>query len=204
MQRELRAIEKGVMTGVKKAGNGLKEELRDQVVRAGLGVRLSKTWRSKFYPDQGTNATSLIYSKADKIIESFDRGVVIRSTRGMWLAIPSENAPKKGTDGKRVKPNTFPEHRFGELRFIYRGPGKASLLIADNLRASYSRKTGQFKGFRKATESAIAKKKGLASAVMFYLVPQVKMKKKLNVNRAIEKWQGQVPALIDQAYSQQD
>ena len=47
MQAELRRIERAVSDGVKAAGDGLKGSLRKQVVAAGLGARLSRTWRGK-------------------------------------------------------------------------------------------------------------------------------------------------------------
>jgi hypothetical protein len=53
-----------------------------------------------------------------------------RSRRGRFLAIPTENAPRRGTDGKRINPSTFPEHRFGPLRFVPRPSGISLLVVA--------------------------------------------------------------------------
>ena len=122
---------------------------------------------------------------------------MIRSRRGRFLAIPTENAPRKGTDGRRISPSTFPEHRFGPLRFVPRQSGP-SLLVVDGLRASVSRKTGELRGFRRATDRARRSGQGLATVVMFRLVPQVKLGKRLDVARAAERWSGQLPALIEQ------
>jgi hypothetical protein len=93
---------------------------------------------------------------------------VIRSKRGRFLAIPTENAPRKGTDGKRISPRTFPEHRFGPLRFVPR-PSGPSLLVVDGVRASFSWKSGELRGFRRATERARARGDGLTTVVMFLL-----------------------------------
>jgi Family of unknown function (DUF6441) len=122
---------------------------------------------------------------------------VIRSRRGRFLAIPTENAPRKGTDGRRISPSTFPEHRFGPLRFVSRQTG-ASLLVVDGLRASFSRQTGQLRGFRHATERARRSGQALATVVMFLLVPQVKLGKRLDVARVAEHLSAQLPALIEQ------
>ena len=122
---------------------------------------------------------------------------MIRSRRGRFLAIPTENAPRKGTDGRRIRPSTFPEHRFGPLRFVPRQSGP-SFLVADGLRASFSRKSGELRGFRRATERARRSGQGLTTVVMFLLVPQVKLRKRLDVARAAERWSGQLPALIEQ------
>ena len=153
MQAELRDIERAVATGTRDAGRGLRTELRRQVTSAGLGQRLANSWRDKHYPNQKLDAASLVYTKAPQIIRAFDEGAVIRSRRGRFLAIPTENAPRKGTDGKRISPSTFPEHRFGPLRFVPR-PSGPSLLVVDGLRASFSRKTGELRGFRRATDRA--------------------------------------------------
>jgi hypothetical protein len=122
---------------------------------------------------------------------------VIRSRRGRFLAIPTQNAPRRGSDGKRISPSTFPEHRFGPLRFVPRSNGPA-LLTVDGLRASFSRKTGELRGFRSATDRARRSGQGLTTVVMFLLVPQVKLRKRLDVARAAEHWSAQLPALIEQ------
>jgi hypothetical protein len=197
MQAELRDIERAVAAGTRDAGRGLKTELRRQAGSAGLGQRLANSWRDKHYPNQKLDAASLVYTKAPQIIRAFDEGAVIRSRRGRFLAIPTENAPRKGTDGKRIRPSTFPEHRFGPLRFVPRRSGP-SLLVVEDLRASVSRKTGQLRGFRRATDRVRARGDGLATVVMFLLVRQVKLPKRLDVARAAERWSGQLPALIEQ------
>ena len=197
LQTELRDIERAAASGTKDAGRGLKTELRRQVTSAGLGRRLANSWRDKHYDNRGIDAASLVYTKAPQIIRAFDEGAVIRSKRGRFLAIPTANAPRKGTDGKRIRPSTFPEHRFGPLRFVPRRNGPA-LLVLEGLRASVSRKTGELRGFRRASDRARRRGTGLTTVVMFLLVPQVKLRKRLHVARAAERWSGQLPALIEQ------
>ena len=187
LQTELRGLQRAVATGTRQAGQSLKTELRRQVTSARLGQRLANSWRDKHYPNQQLDAASLIYTKAPQIISAFDEGAVIRSRRGRFLAIPTENAPRKGTDGRRISPSTFPEHRFGPLRFVPRQSGP-SLLVVDGLRASFSRKSGELRGFRRATDRARARGEGMATVVMFLLVPQVKLPKRLDVARAAERW----------------
>jgi hypothetical protein len=197
LQADLREIERAVSAGTRDAGRSLRTELRRQVTSAGLGQRLANGWRDRHYPNRQLDAASLVYTKAPQIIRAFDEGAVIRSRRGRFLAIPTENAPRKGTDGKRISPRAFPGHRFGPLRFVPR-PNRPSLLVVDGLRASFSRQTGQLRGFRRATDRARARHDGLTTVVMFLLVPQVKLRKRLDVTRAAERWTGQLPALIDQ------
>jgi len=197
LQAELRDTECAVASGTRDAGHGLRTEIRRQVASAGLGQRLAQSWRDKHYPNRKLDAASPVYTKAPQIIRAFDEGAVIRSRGGRFLAIPTENAPKKGADGKRISPSTFPEHRFGPLRFVPRSSGP-SLLVVDGLRASFSRQTGQLRGFRRATERARRGGQGLTTVVMFLLLPQVKLSKRLDVAPAAERWAAQLPALIEQ------
>jgi hypothetical protein len=193
MQAELRGLERAVAAGTRSAGQSLKTELRRQVTSAGLGQRLANSWRDRHYPNQRLDAASLVYTKAPQIVRAFDEGAVIRSRRGRFLAIPTENAPRKGADGRRISPSTFPEHRFGPLRFVPRQSGP-SLLVVDGLRASFSRKSGELRGFRRATNRARDRGDGLTTVVMFLLLPQVKLPKRLDVAQSAERWS----ALIEQ------
>jgi Family of unknown function (DUF6441) len=197
LEAELRDIERAVTSGTREAGRGLKTELRRQVTSAGLGQRLANSWGDRHYPNRKLDAASVVYTKAPQIIRAFDEGAVVRSKRGRFLAIPTENAPRKGTDGRRIKPSTFPEHRFGPLRFVPRSSGP-SLLVVDGLRASFSRKSGELRGFRRATDRARRSGHGLTTVVMFLLVPQVKLRRRLDVARVAERWSAQLPALIEQ------
>jgi len=198
MQTDLREIERAVAVGTREAGRSLKTELRRQVASAGLGQRLANSWRDKHYPNRKLDAASLVYTKAPQIVRAFDEGAAVRSKRGHFLAIPTENAPRKGTDGRRISPSTFPEHRLGPLRFVPRPTGP-SLLVVDGLRASLSRKTGQVRGFRRATDRARDRGEGLTTVVMYLLVPQVKLPKRLDVARAAERWSGRLPTLVERS-----
>jgi len=196
LQKEMRQIEKAVAEGVAEAGDGLKGSLRRQVITSGLGPRMARTWRSRAYPNKGHDAASLVWSKTPDIVRSFDQGTVIRSKTGFWLAIPTAAAPKRGVGGKRITPANFPEHRFGPLRFVFRR-GAPSLLVVDGVRISA--KTGRVG--RQAKGGAFTKtgriKSGITTVVMFLLVPQVRMPKRLDVRRAAETWARRVPGLID-------
>jgi hypothetical protein len=196
LQKEMRRIKQAVTAGVKDAGDGLKGSLRRQVATSGLGPRLARSWRSRAYPNKGHDAASLVWSKAPDIVRSFEQGTVIRSKSGFWLAIPTAAAPKRGAGGKRINPSNFPEHRFGPLRFVYRR-GRPSLLVVDGVRVNAS--TGRVG--RQAKGGAFTKsgrmKAGMATVVMFVLVPQIRMPKRLDVRRAVEIWARRMPGLID-------
>lgn len=193
MAQQLEAAQTAVTGGVTEITDHIKGDLRDQVRNAGLGPRLAKSWQGKVYPKgkKSLNAAGFVFSKAPKIISAFNDGVVIKSKDGWWLAVPTEAAPKRGVGGKRISPSNFPEHSLGRLRFVYR-PGAVSLLVVDGLRAG----TGKRGGFRKASDSAVKTGRGLATVVMFFLVPQAQLKKRLDYKAVVNQRQPQLGQAI--------
>jgi hypothetical protein len=195
MAEELAITERGVTAGITQAAGGLKAELRRQITASGLGARLAKSWRSSVYPARGTSlgAAGVVWSKAPHIVRAFDEGALIRSRSGLWLAIPTSNAPKKGLGGKRISPANFPEHRYGRLRFVWR-PRGPSLLVVDDVRVGASGRVG-----RRAKDPRLksgALRKGLATVAMFLLVPQVRLRKRLDIAGAAAHWERRLAALI--------
>ena len=81
LRKETEFISRMATKATKEATNGLKAGLRNDIVSAGFGVRLSRTWRSKIYDDNGVDVKGFVYSRAPEIIESFDQGVVMRPSR---------------------------------------------------------------------------------------------------------------------------
>jgi Family of unknown function (DUF6441) len=88
MQAELRDIERAAAAGTHDAGRGPRQSCG--VRSRAPAQRLANSWRDKHYLD----AASLVYTKAPPIIRAFDEGGVIRSKRGRFLAIPTEDAPR--------------------------------------------------------------------------------------------------------------
>src|SRR5690606_26040961 len=134
MAAEIKGAEKAITTAVRIAGAGLKADWRGQIMAAGLGPRLSRTIRDQYYPKSGESisAAALVYSRASKIVDAFNRGVVIRSSEGFWLAIPTDLAGR-GLKGGRITPGEWGRRTGIRLRFVYRR-GQSALLVADNAR----------------------------------------------------------------------
>ncbi|SEP28882.1 hypothetical protein SAMN04490248_1861, partial [Salinihabitans flavidus] len=143
MREELADAERAVTEGVHEAGEDLVHALRRDVIAGGLGARLAKSWRAAHYPKGGRSlgAASVVRTKAPTLIRAFDEGALIRSQDGIWLAIPTDAAPKRGIGRKRITPTNFPENRFGPLRFVYRKSGP-SLLVVDNQRERKGKRGG--------------------------------------------------------------
>jgi hypothetical protein len=198
MKEETAAAEKAVTLGVVAASSGLKDEFRAQVTRAGLGEKMARTWKQKRYPPSGYSlgTAGLVYADMPQVIRAFNDGTVIKSDKGFFLAIPTPAAPKRGIGGKRINPSNFPEHSLGRLRFVYR-KGAPSLLVVENLRASSGQSSSKRGGgYRRASESALKSGRGLTTVVMFILLPQVTLKKRLDVDGPAGRWRDRMPQLI--------
>ena len=192
MAEEVKAAEDAVTAAMRQAADGLKADLRRQVTEAGMGQRLANTWRAEIYPKgrKSIKAAGFVFTKAPTIIRAFDQGGVIKSKHGFWLAIPTP-AAGTGARGKRMTPGLWEQMHGSRLRFIYRR-GAPSLLVAENMRA----RTGKRGGFAKGSASALRTGRGMTSVVMFILVPQVSLRKRLDINAAAERWGSALPDLI--------
>ena len=186
MREEIAAGERAVSTAIREAGTRLKSAWRGQITGAGLGTRLARTIRSEQYPKgkPSLNAAALVWSKAPVILGAHNTGPLIRSKNGFWLAIPT---PAAGTSarGGRISPGEW-ERRTGlRLRFIYRRQGP-SLLVAE----------GRLNTKGRAVASRTKTGRGLLTAPIFLLVPQVRLEKRLNLAKDAEKLWPAIPKMI--------
>ena len=186
MQAEVLAGEKAVSNALRGAALSLKANWRGQITGAGLGTRLAGSIRLEQYPKgkSSLNAAALVWSKAPVIIGAHDSGPLIWSKNGFWLAIPTP-AAGKSTRGGRITPSEW-ERRSGlRLRFIYRRRGP-SLLVAE----------GRLNTKGRAVASRSKTGRGLVSATIFLLLPQVKLSKRLDLARDAARAVDGVPGLI--------
>lgn len=186
MEAETLAGEKAVTAAMREASTGLKTAWRAQITGAGLGARLARTIRSEQFPKgrASLNAAALVWSKAPVIVGAHDTGPLIRSKDGFWLAIPAA-AAGKSLRGGRITPGEW-ERRTGlRLRFIYRRRGP-SLLVAE----------GRLNTKGRAVASRSKTGRGVVTAPIFLLVPQVKLRKRLDLARDAERAIDGVPGRI--------
>ena len=186
MRAEILAGEKAVTEAMRTAGTGLKSDWRGQITQAGLSQRLANTIRSKTFPTRGESleAAALVWSNAPQIIGAHDTGPLIRSKDGFWLAIPTP-AAGKGARGKALTPGEWERRRGLRLRFVYRRRG-LSLLVADGRLNS--------RGLGVASRSKTGR--GRSTVPIFLLVPQVKLRKRLDLARDADRAQASIPGLI--------
>lgn len=196
-------MERSVTMGVKDAGKGLQGDLRGQVQSSGLGGRLSKAVRLEVYPkrEDSLGARAMVYPSggsskaAGKVLDAFDKGALIRGKDGLWLAIPVGNAKKmRGPNNKRITPGGWEQKTGKRLRFVYRA-GRSPLLVDDGQRLS--RRPGDPMSFRSSQRSSKARR----TVPVFILVPQVKLRKRLDVERAARRWSAAGPAFIRQHWA---
>ncbi|WP_027443907.1 DUF6441 family protein [Erythrobacter cryptus] len=190
MAEELAAAEQAVSGAVTEATTGLKGELRAQVTGAGLGTRLSRTWRSQVWPsaEASLGAAGLVWTKAPAIIRGHAEGALIRARGGTFLAIPTEAALSMRAGGRRLTPQLWEQRMGTPLRLVPGRAGRPALLVAENLRA----RSGRRGGYARASATALRTGRGLVSVVLFVLVPQVRLRKRLDVEGAAERWIGRL------------
>lgn len=189
---EVKGAERAVTAAVRMAGAGVKAGWRGQIASAGLGERLGRTIRDQYYPKSGASieAAALVYSRAPNIVGAFEQGVTIRGKDGFWLAIPTE-AAGKSTRGGRITPGEWERRNGRRLKFVFRG-GRPGLLIdvGEVLpRARVMKRDGTSRaarGFRNR------------SMVIFILVPQVRLAKRLNLEQVAREWQDKLAGLVVQ------
>jgi hypothetical protein len=189
---EARAGERAVTAAIRLAGAGVKTGWRGQIASAGLGERLGRTIRDQYYPRSGESieAAAMVYSRAPHIVGAFDQGVTIRSKDGFWLAIPT-TAAGKGAKGGRISPGEWEQRNGRRLRFIYRR-GRPGLLVdaGDVLsRARVMKRDGTSRAARGFKNRSV---------IIFILVPQVQLRKRLDLEATAREWQDKLPALVVQ------
>ncbi|MCC5960545.1 MAG: hypothetical protein JJU08_14530 [Rhodobacteraceae bacterium] len=192
MEAEEYAGRKAMREGLNAAAKSLQADWRRQVEAAGLGSRLARTIRANTYPRKpSSNAASLVWTRAPKLIDAFDRGALIKSGEGLYLAIPTELAGTRGLGRKRITPRGWEQRTGVPLRPIYR-PGQPMLLVADNMRMNTRGRAVLNR--RKTRKDGV--QTGAITAVIFILLPQVQLKKRLDLAPAADRWAARIPGLV--------
>jgi hypothetical protein len=183
---EIEAGERAVSKAIGEAAGSLKTAWRGQITGAGLGARLARTIRSEQFPKgkDSLNAAALVWSNAPVIIGAHEEGPLIRSKSGFWLAIPTP-AAGKSTRGGRITPGEWERRRGIRLRFVYR-PRGPSLLVAEGRLNS--------RGLGVGSRSKAGR--GATTVPIFLLVPQVKLRKRLDLMRDAKAAQERIPGAI--------
>lgn len=203
--------ERAVTRTMRAAGRDLKARWRQRIVAAGLGRRLSNTIREKSYPpgDVSLNAATLVYvpkkkalsdtravaATAAEVIDAHHRGVIIRAVNKFWMAIPTP-AAGRAPGGRRFTPSEWKRARGIELRAVRSAKTGNIFLVADDVRIATGKRTkgtAVRKGGRRRKDGILT---GAQSAVIFVLVPQVRLRKRFDLARDVEQVAAGIPAQI--------
>jgi hypothetical protein len=201
LRRDAETLIAAAAEGVADATTALEQSLRGQVTAAGLGSRLANTWRSRVFPPSETGAAGEVWTVAPLIIQGFDEGATIIARNGSrWLAIPTANVPPRawgskapGGHPRRLMTPVEVEAAFNrDLRTVLPTGGRVGYLVMDQLVAARSGR-----GFRPATPRRLAQGRSAQPVLMFVLVPQVTLAKRLGIARAVAAVEAEFPGLIE-------
>lgn len=174
-QQELAKV---ITSAVHQAGALLKNAWRAQIVGAGLSSRLGNTVQSTNYPryEDSMSAAAVVAVKGKTpnfVLSELESGAVINTARGRFLAIPTQNVPL-GPRGVRLRPEALEVLNGFKLRFAQNRQG-TKMLVADAVTARSGR------GVRPATRGRVSRGRKASTVVFYILVPQVTIKKRLNL-----------------------
>lgn len=149
--------------------------LREDTRAGGLGDRVAKAWRANVYPvakpTRTLNPSALVYSKAPLIVQAFAESTTLVAKNARFMAIPTENTPRKG---RRYASPVEVEAMFNQDLILIHGRGQQILAFVDVVKG----KSG--KGFRRATKRRSAAGRQSEMILMFVMVRQVHLQKRLN------------------------
>jgi hypothetical protein len=166
----------------------LKLELRDDTRAGGLGDRVANAWQQKEYDNANGAPAVLVYSKAPLIETAFSADTTIVAKDGShWLAIPTDNVPRIGN--KRMSPVEV-EARFDQDLIFKRSAPGTSLAFVDVLAS----RSGH--GFRAQTKGRLAQGRKPQLVLMFVMVQQVRLRKRLDWPRIMSETPAKFEAYV--------
>lgn len=176
------------------AGEGLCNDLRQDVINAGLGRKLANTWRVKVYPEgrKSLDPAALIWSKAPKILDAFDRNPnIVPVNGGKMLAIPTKNTPNKHGRGGATPMTPLEVEALYNQDLILK-PGRNGHYYA--FINAVAGRNGR--GFKQATKGRLAQGRKPELVLMFVLVKSVRPGKRVDIQRRVDQWTARIPGLL--------
>lgn len=119
MAVEQKIAEKAITGGVRLAGsytrNAYRRQVRDRLGTFGGKGGVEKAWQIKNYPsgaEASMKASSLVFSKATRIVAAFSQDRTVSPTSGQALLVPTKWAIDQGLDKISKKPNSSIGRRY--------------------------------------------------------------------------------------------
>jgi hypothetical protein len=126
-------------------------------------------------------------------VRLYAEGAVIRSKQGLFRAIPTPAAGRFADGRRNITPGSWERIHGRRLRFVCRR-GSPSLRVADNARLTKrgraAANTGRHQG------AAFTRLAGRTTVPLFLFVPQVTVRKRLDVDGAAQKRIRALPQLV--------
>lgn len=208
-EREGQKWTRAIDAGVTETTDSLKTDLRNRVRAAGLGERLPNTIRGKVYRKPGKPTRGLVYANRGKnrgqrtpghpgsaatILAAFAHGATIRPVNGsQYLWIPTKEVPRIGK--YRMTPGEV-EERFRQDFRIIRAKNGRLLAVVDVVAGKNKR------GYRAPTAKRLAQGRTTAIVVMFTLVREAHIPKRLDFDTPRVKAERDLAANVAKAYSE--
>lgn len=196
-----RATVKAARQAVRVETRRLRDEMRAEIVRGGLGRRLPRSIRSKVYVNE-RGAAGVVSTTAWHILETFEKGLTIRPTSGTrYLAIPTGFNRRRGQRGGRT---IYQPHELQD-KFVRRSRDGSLILFARVQRAQRKTRSGRVwdqayveshrlgSGRKKRSERIL----GYGVVPMFVLKPSVRIRKRIDLERLERQAFGRLPETID-------
>ena len=216
---EVRAGERAAMQAIRAETEQVKAELRRQVTDAlgGNARGIANAWRSQVFPRSGQSLrpAGLVWTKVPNVIDAFERGAVIRAKGGRkFLAIPTSLNRQGGRRG--AKPRVTPAQMVSSGQAFLR-PFKSGRGFVWCLPLRQGEQTGRRRRTRLIagglTEIGTGNRKGREAwargmlergmVPMFLLLPQVALRKRLDVKGAAERGLRRLPGRFVQAWERE-
>ncbi len=183
---------------VTRGTNALKGRLRADVARA-FGKQMNYAWASEVYPSGqrlANNPAGLVFSRAPKIVQSFEFGADIQGGRAgaLYIPIPGTPADKKRTKGKSLVREMV--QRYGPPLELPQKDGSGWLLL---FRARRSAANGKFISPYVRTDmqgKRIMASKGVQWQPFFVVEPQVKLAPRLKSRQIMQQFESEWPDMF--------
>lgn len=185
LEADREKVARGHTRGIRLATEALKHALRRQVRAAGLGDGLANSIRGEVYPKRkdSLSAVGSVFARGSGRILTGHHGALVRPANGRsYLAIPTGNVPRRrrsGGFGSKGQANPFEvETVFNQDLVFVPGPRGTVLAFVDAVKSR-----GKRGGYRPPTKGR-TKSRNVERVLMFVLVPQVRLRRRLDFESA--------------------
>lgn len=186
LKRFWRSVESASTRAIGVAGRRLKVRLVNHIQGRFTRAKWAKAWSVRVYPKGTTsaNASAVVRSRVPELVYAFDKPVTINGEK--WLAIPTVDAPRaRGRGRPRATPAKWAERfesRYGKLKMIPLPGNRTALLYVNAVRRRRG-KRGGIQGAREFSKRTWRTRDYETNVVMFVLVRQTRMPKRIDIRR---------------------